>query len=81
MTIYKYISVSKILSIMEKTKDEELIYQIVKNNINKNFEISKFIRMYRTLKSKKEKEQLEDELIFKMKRALYRIKNGLSTFF
>lgn len=81
MTIYKYISVSKILSIMEKTNDEELIYQIVKNNINKNFEISKFIRMYRTLKSKKEKEQLEDELIFKMKRALYRIKNGLSAFF
>lgn len=81
MTIYKYISVSKILSIMEKTNDEELIYQIVKNNINKNFEISKFIRMYRTLKSKKEKEQLEDELIFKMKRALYRIKNGLSTIF
>ena len=72
---YKYISVSKILSIMEKTNDEELIYQIVKNNINKNFEISKFIRMYRTLKSKKEKEQLEDELTFKMKRALYRIKN------
>ena len=72
---YKYVSISKIMSIIEKTDDEDLIYKIVKNNQNKKYDVQKFISRYRLLKSEQEQKQIEKELRFKINKAFQRIKD------
>lgn len=72
---YKYISISKIMSIIEKTDDEDLIYKIVKNNQNKNYDVQKFISRYRLLKPEQEQKQIEKELRFKINKAFQSIKD------
>lgn len=71
---YKYISTSKVLSLIEKSEDEEFIYQILKNNRNRNYEVYKFIRLYRPLKNREEREKLEKEIKGKFMRAMERIR-------
>ena len=73
---YKYVSISKIMSIIEKTDDEDLIYKIVKNNQNKKYDVQKFISRYRLLKSEQEQKQIEKELKFKINKAFQRIKDN-----
>lgn len=73
---YKYVSISKIMSIIEKTDDEDLIYKIVKNNQNKKYDVQKFISRYRLLKSEQEQKQIEKELKFKINKVFQRIKDN-----
>ena len=73
---YKYTSVSKIISMIEKTNDEELIYKIINSNdkYRVNYKIRDFIAHYRLLQSKQERDQIEKELNTKINKALQRIK-------
>lgn len=70
----KYTDASKVLSIIEKTDDDEFIYKLIKNCPTKKFNVISFIDKYRLLKSFEEKRNLEQVLKNKISKVINKIK-------